>query len=69
MTRSAQYLSGRREAEKAAVAWLHEEAERMTDRHARVVLHGAAFSLGVHFAQTTKADIAKSVSETGADNG
>ena len=31
---------------RVAVAWLHEEAKRMNDPHARAVLNNAAFHLG-----------------------
>lgn len=42
-TASADYYRGIR----AAVTWLHEEATRMNDPHARAVLNSAAFHLGV----------------------
>ena len=32
---------------RAAIAWLHEEAGRMTDPHAKGILNSAAFHLGV----------------------
>lgn len=32
---------------KAAIQWLHEEAARMNDPHARAILNSAAFHLGV----------------------
>lgn len=43
-TPSADFQAGVR----AAITWLHEEAKRMNDPHARQVLNDAAFHLGVH---------------------
>ncbi len=38
---------GHNDASVEAIAWLHAEALRMNDPHARQILNNAAFSLGV----------------------
>lgn len=43
-TPSAEFQAGIR----AAITWLHEEAKRMNDPHARSILNDAAFHLGVN---------------------
>ncbi len=45
--RSDDFKAGHRMAVRAAVAWLHAEAERMNDPKARAVLDLAASDLGV----------------------
>ena len=32
---------------KAAIAWLHERADDMNDPHAKGILNGAAYGLGI----------------------
>ena len=44
--RTDEYRRGHRAAMRAAIAFLHEEAERMNDPTARDRLNGAAFALG-----------------------
>lgn len=39
----------RRNTVKKCIAWLHAEAARMNDPHARSVLNNAAFHMGVQF--------------------
>lgn len=51
MSRSTEYSQGYRAATKDAVTFLHDEAKRMNDPHAVMVLNNAAFSLGVHFSR------------------
>jgi len=45
--RSPQFQQGRRNGVKACVEWLHAEAERMHDPHAKAILNTAALGLGV----------------------
>ena len=45
-TRGEAYRQGHRAALRAAVAFLHSEAARMTDPAARARLNGAAFAIG-----------------------
>lgn len=45
--RSDDYRAGHRRTVRACIAWLHREAETMNDPRARMLLNGAAFSLGV----------------------
>lgn len=47
--RSHQYQQGRRNGVKACVEWLHEEAGKMNDPHARALLNTAAWHMGVQF--------------------
>jgi hypothetical protein len=44
--RSTQFEDGRRNGVKACVEWLHREADRMNDPHARLVLNNAANGVG-----------------------
>ena len=37
---------GRRDGIRHAITWLHAEAKKMNDPHARIVLDNAAFALG-----------------------
>lgn len=46
-----EYERGHQDAIRAAVTWLHNEAKTMNDPHARRLLDGAAFGLGVAFAK------------------
>jgi len=48
MERSEQFQQGWRNASKACVEWLHDEAKRMNDPHARQVLNDAAFHLDAY---------------------
>ncbi len=41
------YDRGYRDATRAAVTWLHAEAQRMGDPNARAILNTAAYGLGV----------------------
>ncbi|QEP30402.1 hypothetical protein [Pukyongiella litopenaei] len=43
----SEYQRGYQDAARAMITWLHEEAARMNDPHARRLLNGAAFALGV----------------------
>lgn len=43
----SEYQRGYQDAAREMNTWLHEEAARMNDPHARRLLDGAAFSLGV----------------------
>ncbi|MGB3502893.1 MAG: hypothetical protein WBA44_14820 [Mesorhizobium sp.] len=45
--RSYDWEAGRRNGIKWAITWLHAEARRMNDPHARQVLNNAAFGMGV----------------------
>ena len=44
--RSPAHTQGYRHGMRTAIAWLHAEAARMNDPHARNILNSAAFSLG-----------------------
>ncbi len=44
--RSPEYLNGRREGVKWAIAWLHQRASQMNDENAKAVLNTAAFNMG-----------------------
>lgn len=46
LDRSPDFRAGHRLALRAAVAWLHAEAEAMNDPHAKRILDSAAFRLG-----------------------
>lgn len=46
MSRSPQYMQGRREAIKWAITWLHKRSEEMNDPHAQATLNAAAFNMG-----------------------
>lgn len=46
MTQMDPYTRGRRDGIRYAITWLHEEAKRMNDPHATIVLNNAAFHLG-----------------------
>lgn len=46
-----EYERGHQDAIRAAITWLHTEAKSMNDPHARRLLDGAAFALGVAYAQ------------------
>lgn len=43
----SEYQRGYQDAAREMITWLHEEAARMNDPHARRLLNGAAFALGV----------------------
>jgi hypothetical protein len=43
----SEYQRGYQDAAREMITWLHEEAARMNDPHARRLLDGAAFSLGI----------------------
>lgn len=43
----SEYQRGYQDAARQMITWLHEEAARMNDPHARRLLDGAAFALGV----------------------
>jgi hypothetical protein len=43
----SEYQRGYQDAAREMITWLHEEAARMNDPHARHLLNGAAFALGV----------------------
>lgn len=45
--KSEQYLQGRRAGIQWAITFLHKEAAGMNDPHARQILDGAAFRMGV----------------------
>lgn len=47
MSRSEEYMQGRRAGIKWAISWLHERAKEMNDEHARLILNAAAFNMGV----------------------
>lgn len=47
----SEYERGHQDAIRAAVTWLHAEAKSMNDTHARRLMDGAAFGLGVSFSQ------------------
>ena len=53
MSRSPEYTQAYRAAIKDAVTFLHDEAKRMNDPHAVMVLNNAAFHMGNHFARPT----------------
>ena len=42
-----EYQRGYQDAARQMITWLHEEAASMNDPHARRLLDGAAFALGV----------------------
>ena len=42
-----EYARGHQDSTREIIAWLHAEALRMNDPHARSILNGAAFSIGV----------------------
>lgn len=42
-----EHARGLQDATREIIAWLHAEALRMNDPHARGILNGAAFSIGV----------------------
>ena len=46
MTQMDPYQRGRRDGIRHAITWLHAEAKKMNDPHARMVLDNAAFALG-----------------------
>lgn len=43
----SEYQRGYQDAARQMITWLHEEAATMNDPHARRLLDGAAFKLGV----------------------
>ena len=43
----SEYQRGYQDAAREMITWLHEEAARMNDPHARRLLDSAAFTLGV----------------------
>ena len=43
----SEYQRGYQDAARQMITWLHEEAASMNDPHARRLLDGAAFALGV----------------------
>lgn len=43
----SEYQRGYQDAARQMITWLHEEAATMNDPHARRLLDGAAFLLGV----------------------
>lgn len=43
----SEYQRGYQDAARQMITWLHEEAARMNDPHARRLLDAAAFTLGV----------------------
>ena len=43
----SEYQRGYQDAARQMITWLHEEAASMNDAHARRLLDGAAFTLGV----------------------
>jgi hypothetical protein len=43
----SEYQRGYQDAAREMITWLHEEAASMNDPHARRLLDGAAFGLGV----------------------
>ena len=43
----SEYQRGYQDAARQMITWLHEEAATMNDPHARRLLDGAAFMLGV----------------------
>lgn len=53
----SEYERGHRDATRAAISWLHAQADGMNDEHAQRILNGAAFSLGVE----TNTDAAKAM--------
>ena len=54
------YERGHQDATREIIAWLHTEALQMNDPHARGILNGAAFSLGVASkSETAKALVAR----------
>ena len=42
-----EYQRGYQDAARQLITWLHEEAAQMNDPHAKGLLNGAAFMLGV----------------------
>lgn len=53
--RSDQFRQGRRNGVKGCVEWLHAEAARMNDPHARAVLNSAALHMGTELKQRDSA--------------
>lgn len=53
------YERGTRDGLRWAVTWLHERANKMSDPHAKQVLHSAAFSLGVEASRMRSGEDAK----------
>lgn len=51
MTQIEPYARGRRDGIRWAIAWLHEEAKKMNDPKAVIVLNNAAFHIGVELAK------------------
>jgi hypothetical protein len=47
VSRSEQYIQGRRAGIKWAITWLHERASEMNDPQAKQILNSAAFNMGV----------------------
>lgn len=43
----SEYQRGYQDAARQMITWLHEQAASMNDPHARRLLDGAAFALGV----------------------
>lgn len=46
--RNQDYKRGHADGLRAAVAWLHKRANEMNDPHAKAILNGAAFNLGLN---------------------
>lgn len=57
----SEYECGDQDALRAAITWLHAEANRMGDPHVRSILNTAAFGLGSEYSN----EAAKPVSQTG----
>ena len=55
MTQMDPYQRGRRDGIRHAITWLHAEAKKMNDPHARMVLDNAAFALGNESARVAQA--------------
>lgn len=51
MTQIDPYTRGRRDGIRWAITWLHEEAKKMNDPKAVIVLNNAAFHIGVELAK------------------
>lgn len=66
MSRSEQHTQGYRHAAKDAIEWLHQRAASMNDPHAKTILNGAAFELGVELSRrdTIPTKGQKTVAET-----
>jgi hypothetical protein len=61
MSRSEQYIQGRRAGVKWAITWLHGRAKEMNDPHAKTILDTAAFQMGVQARSVDVAEVVESI--------